>query len=139
MLDPIDVYGWVLTVPTPTPDDPTPTASLEKAGRASLVLVYEPAMPLAVLIEYAGTRVLEAETEDVARQLLPDAAVLHVLAALWQQAPPNPDDEPAAVAPLRALLGRDETIAIFRQRRDQHVALSRANQTLRAANRSIEG
>lgn len=55
------IREWVIT---DVEDEQGPGLVLEKPGRAPLVMAYEPGMERDVLIEYATTRVLEAEIRD---------------------------------------------------------------------------
>jgi len=128
-----DVYGWTLAVRD------AETVEVAKAGRATITIVHEPGMAFAVVVEYAGTRVLEAETEDAARMLAPEAPVRDVLTALWEPPPADPLAESFGVRELRSRFARDEVVDALRRRRNQHVAISQANQQLRAATRTLDG
>ncbi len=52
------IHGWTVT------DADDATLMLEKKGRSPLVMAYQDGMEREVLLEYAATRILEAELRD---------------------------------------------------------------------------
>ena len=72
------IHGWNVT---DGDDGGGPTLMLEKKGRSPLVMAYNEGMEREVLLEYAATRILEAELRDAgdtASQTLRDTYDQHV-------------------------------------------------------------
>lgn len=128
------VSGWTVTASDLTGPAGEPVVEITK-GERTLIMVHEPGMDPAVVHEYATTRSLEAEVEDAARALCPDAAIRDVMTALWEAPPADPATESAAVRELRTQFARDEEIVALRHARDSHVGVSRAKQIARGVER----